>query len=468
MATVAPDPGLVARLAQHKSLGGAPAAEHAWLATHGILRVLAAGDMLTPKGELSAGLYIFLSGAVAIHVDRGAGSHKVFEWRGGDVGGALPYSRGARPPNDAVAEEPTELLDLPTGCLPDMIRECPAVTATLVHTMLDRARQFNAADLRDEKLVSLGRLAAGLAHELNNPASAAARSAKLLSEYLGAADAAGAAVSAARLSDSQLAAIDEVRALCSTALAVESGRSAIARADLEDAIGTWLTDHGANEACAAPLAESGVTIEALDRLASHVQGEALDATLQWISAGCQVRALAAEIKLASSRICELVDSVKGFTFMDRALSPEPVDIRRGIANTLTMLGAKMRTKGAEVTTRFADGLPRAHAVGAELNQVWMNLIDNALDAIATGGHVAVTADAAHDQVVVRIIDDGAGIPPDIVGRIFDPFFTTKDVGKGTGLGLDIVRRILRRHAGEVEVESRPGQTEFRVILPAER
>jgi signal transduction histidine kinase len=151
--------------------------------------------------------------------------------------------------------------------------------------------------------------------------------------------------------------------------------------------------------------------------------------------------------------------------MDRAPTPEPVDIRKGIADTLTMLGAKTRGKAAEVSTHFADDLPRVHAVGAELNQVWMNLIDNALDAIPAGGQVTVTAEATPEQVVVRIRDDGPGIPADIMGRIFDPFFTTKDVGKGTGLGLDIVRRILRRHAGEVEVDSAPGRTEFRVLLP---
>jgi len=464
--TPAPDPALMALLGQHRSLGTAPAAEHAWLATHGTRRTLAAGDVHMHKGELATALHVVFSGQLVIHVDRGAGSHKIMEWRGGDVGGVLPYSRGARPPNDIVAEAPTELLEIGVEHLPEMIRECPVVTATLVHAMLDRARQFNARDLQDEKLVSLGRLAAGLAHELNNPASAAVRSAKLLVAGLDGADAAAIAIGAAGLSDQQLASVNAVRDLC-IGPDTAPPRSPMERADREEAITDWLAAHGVSEACAVPLAETGLTLTALDRLAASIGGEPLDASLRWIAARCLLRALASDIQTATSRIYDLVDSVKGFTFMDRAATPEPVDIRRGIRDTFTMLGAKTRGKAVEVTLEFADDLPRAHAVGAELNQVWMNLIDNALDAVPVGGHVAVKAGRALDRVVVEITDDGGGIPAEVQDRIFDPFFTTKGVGKGTGLGLAIVRRVLQQHDGEIEVESRPGRTEFRVSLPAE-
>ncbi len=455
----------LAHLAGHRVLGHAPPAEHAWLAAHGQLRTLAPGDVLSQKGELVTTLHIFFAGSVAIHLDRGAGSHKLFEWRGGDVGGALPFSRGARPPNDAVAEEPTVMLTVPQGDLPEMIRECPVVTAAMVHQMLDRARAFKEGDLHDEKLLSLGRLAAGLAHELNNPASAAARSATLLAASAAAAEAAATVVAAAGLSATQLAAIETVRALCAMPAPT---RSPVERADQEEALTDWLADHGASEECAGPLSETGLTLGALDTLAASVGGEALAASLRWIAAGCALRALGAEIGVAAGRIRDLVTSVKGFTYMDRAPNPGPVDIRSGIADTLTMLGAKVREKAAVVAFEPAADLPRAHAVGAELNQVWMNLIDNALDAIAAGGHVTVTAGREQGRVVVRITDDGPGVPPELKDRIFDPFFTTKEVGKGTGLGLDIVRRILRRHEGEIDMESRPGHTEFRVSLPAER
>jgi signal transduction histidine kinase len=242
----------------------------------------------------------------------------------------------------------------------------------------------------------------------------------------------------------------------------------MARADREDAISDWLDEHAGDEECAAPLAGTGVTLAALDTLAASMTGESLDSALRWIAAGCNVRALAAEIETASSRIHDLVGTVKRFTFMDKAPAPEPVDIKQGIAETLTMLGSKTRSKSVEVSVHFSDDLPRAQAIGAELNQVWMNLIDNALDAVAVGGHVTVTAAREVDDVVVRITDDGPGIPPEIQSRVFDPFFTTKGVGQGTGMGLDIVRRLLQQQEGKIDMESRPGRTEFEVRLPAEK
>ena len=460
------DPALLTRLAQHRALSTAPANEHVWLAEHGVMKVLAVGDVITRKGEQATALTIVLSGHLVIRVDRGAGAHKIFEWRAGDVGGAMPYSRGASPPADAVAEAPTEVLEIAREQFPELIRECPVVTAILVHAMVDRARQFKSSDLRDEKLLSLGKLAAGLAHELNNPASAAVRSAKMLTEGIGAAEAAARRLGAARLTDAQLAAIDAAQEVCLRPDARVS-YSAIARADREDVFAAWLAAHGVSERCAVLLAETALTLDALDTLAATVGHDALDAALQWIAAGCQVRALASHIETSASRISDLVGAVKGFTFMDQAPTPGPVDIRRGIIDTFTMLGAKARAKSVEVSVQLAVDLPRAHGVGAELNQVWMNLLDNALDAVAVGGRVEVTASEAPGRVLVRIVDDGPGIPAAIQGRIFDPFFTTKGVGKGTGLGLDIVRRLVQQHEGEIEVESRPGRTEFRVSLPTE-
>jgi signal transduction histidine kinase len=456
---------LLTRLAEHRSLASAPAAEHAWLATHGALTTYAPGDVVTAKGTQAQNLLVVFSGHLVIRVDRGAGAHKLFEWRGGDLGGVMPYSRGASPPNDVVAEEPTEVLAVRKEQFPDMLHACPVITATLVHAMVDRARQFTSSDLRDEKLISLGKLASGLAHELNNPASAVVRSAKLLANGLSASDDAARQLGAAQLSAEQLQTIDEVRKLCASAASTEL-LTAMARADREDSIAEWLDAHDADAAWANPLADTAVTLAVLDTLAGTISGPALDATLRWLASGCLVHELANEIETAATRIYDLVAAVKGFSFMDRAPSPEPVDIRRGIADTLTMLGGKLRAKAIDVTVTLADDLPRAHAIGAELNQVWMNLIDNAIDAVPVRGHIVVSASAELHRVSVRIIDDGAGIPTAIQGRIFDPFFTTKGVGSGTGLGLDIVRRLLQRHEGDISVDSVPGRTEFQVMLPA--
>lgn len=455
---------MVARLASHRALGHAPAAEHAWLAEHGTLRTYPAGTLVTAKGAQSRDLLIVLSGHLVIRLDRGAGEHKVFEWRGGDLGGAMPYSRGASPPNDVVADAATEVIAIPLALFPSVIRECPVSTAAMVHTMIDRARQFTTNDLHDEKLVSLGKLAAGLAHELNNPASAVMRGAKLLTESLDVSEDAARRLGAARLSDEQLAMIDELREMCLKAAPTVT-RSTLGRSDREDELVDWLNDHGADERWAGPLAETGVTTEALDELAHIVEGDVLTATIAWMSAGCNVRTLAGEIQSAAERIHQLVGAIKGFTYMDHAQTAEPVDIRQGIMDTLAVLGGKCRSKNVQCTLSLADELPLTVGVGAELNQIWMNLIDNALDAVSSEGRIEIRAAQELDRVVVRIADNGPGIPAELQTRIFEPFFTTKGVGKGTGLGLDIARRMLTRHNGEIALESAPGRTEFQVRLP---
>jgi signal transduction histidine kinase len=465
-ATTAVTDDLLPRFAKHRALGHAPPAEHAWLAAHGVRIVYESGDIVTRKGEQAQHMIILFDGHVVIRADRGVGSHKIFEWKGGDVGGAIPYSRGASPPYDAVAEERTEVLGIDRVHFAELTRECPVVTTALVHAMLDRARSFTSGDLRDEKLVSLGKLAAGLAHELNNPASAVVRSSKLLLESLGGAEESSRILAAAGLSDAQFAAIDRARAMCDAARG-NAPRTPLERADREDELTDWLADHRATQEYAIPLADTGITPGALDLLAKTVEGEALEAALGWISSCVLVKSLANEIERAAERIHDLVQAVKGFSYMDHAPTAEPVDIRRGIADTLTMLGSKTRQKSVTISVDIPDDVPRVFAVGAELNQVWMNLIDNAIDAVSTGGHVTVRAGRELGRVVVRVIDDGPGVPPAIQSKIFDPFFTTKGVGEGTGLGLDIVRRLLQRYEGDISLDSAPGHTEFQVRLQAE-
>ena len=454
---------LLARLAQHRTLGAAPPDELAWLVEHGTFRTYRVGEVATRKGHPEEWLQIMLTGHLAAHADRGAGSRRLIGWRGGDVCGLLPYSRGGSPPGDTVAEEPIEMLAVGVEHFPEMIQKCPRVTALLVHAMLDRARHFTSSDMHDEKLVALGRLAAGLAHELNNPASAAARGTRLLGQALADAAAAARILAAAGLSDAQLECLDRVSAHCG-ADPESAGRSPLERADREDAFASWLEARGLDGASAVPLAGTGVTLGALDELAAVLPASTLGAAVRSVAAGCAVRSLTAGIETSVTRIHELVAAVKGFTYMDRAPTLEPTDVRRGIADTLAVLGAKAREKSVTIDLALAPDLPPVAAAGAELNQVWSNLIDNALDAVGPRGRIRIEARRERERVVVRIVDDGPGIPPEARGRIFDPFFTTKPVGQGLGLGLDTARRLVQRHRGELDFESRPGRTEFSVSL----
>jgi signal transduction histidine kinase len=458
--------GLVERLAAHRTLGSAPRAQLEWLAAHGELRRIPVGESTASENQAITGLWVLLTGHVTIRVDRGAGPRKVMEWTSGDVSGLLPYSRLSKSPGTARADEETEILFVSREHFPEMIRECHELTAILVHVMLDRARVFTSSDQQVEKILSLGRLAAGLAHELNNPASAVERSAATLKGCLADVETASQALAAARLSDVDLEAIREVHSACSTA-SPRGHQSPIERADREDEIATYLDRHGVDGRLAESLADSVVTVEAFDQLAATLGGDKLPATLQWISAICAARGLANEIEISASRIHHLVAAVRGFTYLDQAAVPKPVNIGQGLSDTLVVLGSKARTKSVATTLAVAPGLPAVDGYGGELNQVWANLIDNALDAVpATGGRVDVSAVHEGRFVVVRVADNGPGIPESVQQRVFEPFFTTKPVGVGTGLGLDIARRIVNRHDGILEFDTGPGGTEFRVMLPA--
>ncbi|MGC4084548.1 MAG: ATP-binding protein [Vicinamibacterales bacterium] len=345
----------------------------------------------------------------------------------------------------------------------EMTRECHEVTGILVHKMLDCARLFASSDFHDEKMASLGRLSAGLAHELNNPAAAIERSSALLEDRLEDAERATLALGSARLSDTQLAAVERIRRAC-LATPARGVLSPIQQADREDAIGDWLVEHGLDAGLAVQLADTAVTIESLTQIADAVEGPSLDAVLRWAASGCAVRALASEIQDASTRISGIVAAVKGFTHMDQGRSSD-VDLSSALHNTVVVLRSKARTRKAEVVVDVAADVPRVCGYVGELNQIFANLIDNALDAIPIGGRVIVRAVLDRDRVVVHVIDNGPGIPPDVRECMFDPFFTTKPVGQGTGLGLDIVRRLLRHNEAQIDVDTRPGHTDFMVTLP---
>jgi len=370
----------------------------------------------------------------------------------------------SKAPGEAIVSEPGEVLMVDSRFFQEMILKCPWVTATLVHVMVDRARVFTSSGLQDEKMASLGRLAAGLAHELNNPASAAARSATRLEDGLARAEAASRALGSARLTADQQAVIDDVRRVCLSRKPGSLG--AMEQADWEERVAAWLGARGLPIDTAGDLTDACTSVDWLDRLAQTIPPAALATAIEWIAANCAIHSLVSEVQKASSRIHHLVAAVKRFTYMDKPGVPEAVDIEQGLRDTVVVLGSKIRGKNIDVTIDIASGLPPAHGYGGELNQVWSNLLDNALDAAPESGHVTVAAVPAPGAIVVSIVDDGPGIPPEVRGRIFDPFFTTKPVGQGTGLGLDIVMKLVRHNGGDIDVESRPGRTEFRITVPA--
>ena len=449
-------------LASFPPFAAVPRTELDWLGARADAQHCAPGSILRDVGSTIDDMWIVLSGRVAVHIRRGGGSfRKFYDVEPGSVLGAMPYSRVHISPARLVVEEDTVLVALDRSHFPELVRECQELTSALVHHMLDRTRNYRTAELHDERMQSLGRLAAGLAHELNNPASGATQHARSLTRLLDDVQAASVALARVRLSDEQLEQVDAVRRYC---LEPAPAMSAIDAADREEEFSEWLLAHGVDSMAATALATSRVSVATLDRLAATLPGTALGVVIRWATSDATTRQAASHIVEATERIHTLVSAVKGFTFMDREGVPENVDITRGLADTVAMLENKSRAKSLHVTIETADELPPVHGLGSELNQVWEKLIDNAIDAAPVGGNVTVTATRRGDSVVVRVTDDGPGIADEHRARIFDPFFTTKPVGS-TGLGLDIARRFTNLNDGDLDFSSQPGHTVFRVRFP---
>jgi signal transduction histidine kinase len=333
----------------------------------------------------------------------------------------------------------------------------------LIEGLYGTARRIEATARQRESLVTLGRLAAGLAHEINNPAAAATRAvgalegacANLLSSLTGLAHDGISAV--------QFTTLDALRR------EIEPGSATLdplARADNEQALSMWLTRHGVERdwIIAPPLAAAGADVAWCERAATVLEGPALEPGLEWVSSTLLTATLLAEVKESTRRVSELVAAVKSHSQMDRG-SMQNIDVTEGLESSLVMLGHKLRD-GVAVVRDYSADVPRIEAFAGELNQAWLNLIDNAIDAMDGGGTLRVSTHIADGAVVVEIGDTGPGMPPEVVARAFEAFYTTKDVGKGTGLGLDIARRIVvERHGGTIGIDSHPGQTVLRVSIP---
>ena len=416
-----------------------------WLAVHMEDRRYEANEITFRSGAPAEYMIVILEGEVHARADSGQPQLPTFIARAGDITGLLPHSRMTTLARTVRAVVPSRMAVLHKKDFDEMFDVIPQLESRLIGVMADRIRETAKADLQHEKLAALGKLSAGLAHELNNPAAAIGRSAALLREKL------------MELVGRDRQAVESARA--------QESLGSLERSDREEAIGEALSTRGVEDAwdLAPELVEAGFTT---DTLPADVDADGL----RRLATAVALDRLADEIEQAACRITDLVGAIKSYSYRDTAAERE-IDVHKGLDNTLMILGYLLR-KDIEVRKEYDPDLPRILAHGGELNQVWTNLIENAIDAMLSSSDrekiLGLKTAVRGDTVLVEISDTGPGIPADIQGRIFEPFFTTKQDGDGTGLGLDIVSRIIRKHHGEVRVQSKPGGTCFQVRLPVNR
>jgi signal transduction histidine kinase len=429
----------------------------------------APGEVLFRKGDPPDMMAIFLEGEMHAYWEDNV-HESIFIVRAGDpkteVSGMLPFSRMTAFTVTGRAATDIRVLEFPVHLFPEMMQRMPLLVQRLVNIMTDRVREMTTVDQQQDKLMALGKLSAGLAHELNNPAAAATRAANDLIATL--ADLRAADL---RLCQHELTPEQEVEIRFFENNAIEHTTSAaqlnsLEQSDREELIASWLEEHRIDEAwkLSANLVEGGINADDLEQMSGKLQPSAFTDLLGRINAQLTVAKLANEIKASTARISELVLAIKEYTYMDQA-SVQEIDIQKGLENTLLILKYKLRKKNIEVTREYTEDLPHIKAYGSELNQVWTNLIVNAVDAMSEGGMLKIRTRREPMDIMIEIRDNGSGIPEAVKSRIFEPFFTTKPVGEGTGLGLDTVARIVRKHRGNIRFESKPGDTCFQVRLP---
>ncbi|WP_336209408.1 ATP-binding protein [Nonomuraea sp. LPB2021202275-12-8] len=438
----------------------------AWVDQAMDVREAEPGDVLFAEGDPPSGLFILLAGELTLTKTVGGREEVLTRHRiSGDppetdkpsaanfFTGEVQLLTGEPHIATATVTAPGRVGVLCPADFEDMLGRCPEIARVMLPVLAWRIRAEETKARERGMLTALGTVAAGLAHELNNPAAAAKRATAQLPRAIVELEAAAAAWSAHGHRD-------DVR----QGLTARTGIGALAAADLEDEISDWLDDHGQEAAAAESglLADGGADPAWLDALAGRV-GEALEPALRYLCAILTVESLATDLTDSVSRLSALVDDVRTYTQLDRAPEQE-VDIHQGLESTLRLLSAK--SSGITVHRDYDPALPLLTARGAELNQVWTNLIDNALDALGGKGELHLRTRRDGTCVAVEIADTGPGIPQEIRGRLFEPFFTTKDIGKGTGLGLHIVYRVVtEQHGGSIEVDSAPGRTSMVVRLP---
>jgi signal transduction histidine kinase len=411
---------------------------------------------------------VVVSGSFKLFYIQNGAMRELPEYGAKTILGHLPFSRGKLAGVTARAISDSQIMEFPIALMPELIQTHFELTQALVHIMTDRVREGTAYLQQHEKMMALGKLSAGLAHELNNPAAAIVRSSTLLKQHLLQQPETFKKTISVQMDARQVDAVTE-RMFEVMSRKRQTALTLMQRSDKEDELTDWLDEHEVENAMevAEHLVEFCFELDDLEFIGEHVKMPHLSPVLNWVNNNLVTEKMVTDIQEASQRISDLVGSVKNFTHMDRAQDKQFCDIRTGLRNTLIMLNHKVKQGSVTITEHFDETLPEVKAFIGELNQVWTNIIDNALDAMEGRPDSTLEIKTERDKefVKVTIIDNGPGIPKDDLDKIFDPFFTTKEIGKGTGLGLDVVARIVKQHHGSIKVTSVPGRTAFVVCFP---
>jgi len=436
-----------------------------WIAGQMEVRRYEAGDVIAREGDPAREFVVILQGELHF---RPSAYDEIIVTTAGQATGVLPFSRIKTWVGRGWAAQATRIGAMDASHLPELVYRAPLLAQRLVSQMTDRTRAFTRMEESSNRLLSLGKLAAGLAHELNNPASAAVRSSARLREVLTERRKYAIAMLGKVLPEGVSEIIADITQTISECSESPGTIDALERADLESDLAEQLESLGVPGELSPGLVDARITAEQIRPLASLVSRDVLTLGLRILVADHEIVCLTRELEEASRRISDLVQAVKSYSYMDQSPVAE-VDVEQGIDVTLRMFQHQLK-HGVQVSRQFAQNLPRIRANGSALNQIWTNLIDNALDVMENlppeqPKVLLVRTCAEPTGILVEIVDNGPGIPTDVQSRIFDPFFTTKPVGEGTGLGLDIVQRIIRNHKGSIRVESSPGRTAFQVRLP---
>jgi signal transduction histidine kinase len=420
------------------------------------------GEVYARQGDPPEHMFVLLEGEFEARGVFG-GETIVIPGNAGNITGALPFSRMKTYTVTLRALTDARILKFSASLFPELTQKMPELVKRLVGVMTDRVREATRIEQQRDRLVSLGKLSAGLAHELNNPAAAAKRAASQLRQTLKRIKDASHELGRRELTPTQKSEVEKLET--SFIQRDQPPPDSLTASDLEDQIDSLLRSHGQNDLwqLSAELAQRGIKPEALESLFANLDATTARAALVRIAASVEIASLLNEIESSTSRISDLVRAIKEYTYMDQ--SPvQNVDVVKSLETTLTILNHKLK-RGVTVERDYQPIPLLVNSFGSELNQVWTNIIDNAIDAMNGQGELRVRTFRDNGCVVVEIGDNGAGIPPEVGAHIFEPFFTTKAVGEGTGLGLDTVQRIVKKHRGSIQVQSKPGDTRFQVRIP---